>query len=359
MNRTSSAAPLAKLRGFTLVELLVVIAIIGILVALLLPAIQAAREAARRSQCQNNLKNIGLAILNYESSKRTLPPGALNHLKSGKNDVGWQVLIMPYVEESGLADELKRRQEEHLKANPGQPMTVEILAGAFPQGIGLYLCPTDTEIKDKFNNGISSTSYNGIMGSYASRYGIEDCEPKPYGGQHNCIGKKTSLSGPTNFDGLLTQDWPVKISTATDGMSKTAMVGERWYQLRAWTVGAYWASGPPGYSPMSGKPPEGPTPNAIVSSTKNLDARFPLNGDLNAVGYYVIHNNAAPYFDRPPMPSGGRKIMPYNDLLFGSFHTGGANFVYGDGSTHFLTDDIDIDTYLAVGSRNGDEVVGE
>jgi len=343
------------------VELLVVIAIIGILVALLLPAIQAAREAARRTQCQNNLKNIGLAILNYENAKGELPPGAVNHLKSGKNDFGWQVLIFPYVEESGMADEFKRRQEEHLKTNPGQPMTVEILAGAFPNGVGLYLCPTDTEIQDKFNHGISATSYSGVMGSYASSNGITDtdCEPKPYGGRHNCIGNPNSLAGAVNFDGLLIQDWPVKVGTATDGLSKTAMVGERWYQLRAWTVGLYWSSGPPGYSAMSMKPPRGPIKDSIISSTKNFDARFPLNGNLDAVGYYVIHNNAPPYYDRPPMPTGGKKIMPYNDLLFGSFHSGGANFVYGDGSVRFVTDGIDIDTYLALGSRNGNEVVGE
>jgi hypothetical protein len=285
----------------------------------------------------------------------------VNHLKSGKNDIGWQVLIMPYVEEEGLAEEFERLQAEYLIANPNNPMPVELLAGAFPEGIGLYLCPTDTEIKDKFGGGrIVSTSYAGVMGSYASSNGVSNCAPRIYpgGGQDYCVGNG-GLSGVSNFDGLLIQDWGVKLSSATDGTSQTMMVGERWYQLRAWTVGVYWTSTPPGYSPSSKKPPSGPTPNAIMSSSKNLDARYPLNANLNSVGYYVIHNNNAPYFDRPTMPPGADKSMGYNDLLFGSFHTGGANFVYGDGSVHFVTDGIDIDTYLALGSRNGADFAGE
>src|SRR3954469_3488637 len=96
--------------AFTLVELLVVIAIIGILVALLLPAIQAAREAARRTKCVNNLKNVALACLNYESSRKALPPGSLLVLdpKTGgaagtQSGLGWQVLILPFIERGGAA----------------------------------------------------------------------------------------------------------------------------------------------------------------------------------------------------------------------------------------------------------------
>jgi prepilin-type N-terminal cleavage/methylation domain-containing protein len=97
--RTTQSANWSRPRGFTLVELLVVIAIIGILVALLLPAIQAAREAARRSQCANNLKQVGLAILNYESTRRTLPPGAF--LGEGS---AWSAFILPYLEEGTVFD---------------------------------------------------------------------------------------------------------------------------------------------------------------------------------------------------------------------------------------------------------------
>src|SRR3954467_6091271 len=90
--------------AFTLVELLVVIAIIGILVALLLPAIQSAREAARRTKCTNNLKNIALACLNYESTKKTLPPASNTALKESQSGLSWAVLILPFIEESTVGD---------------------------------------------------------------------------------------------------------------------------------------------------------------------------------------------------------------------------------------------------------------
>ena len=97
--------------GFTLVELLVVIAIIGILVALLLPAVQAARESARRVQCQNNLKNIALACLNFETAKGELPPGSVNTSIQQGSGLGWPVQILPYVEESIVSEEARKIQE--------------------------------------------------------------------------------------------------------------------------------------------------------------------------------------------------------------------------------------------------------
>ena len=156
--------------GFTLVELLVVIAIIGILVALLLPAIQAAREAARRTQCQNNLKNIALACLNYENSHKVLPPGAINTGLAGPdgNGVGWPVIILQYLEESAIGsqvfDAIRKRQQD----NPNDPFDGYEIARLFGQSITLYSCPTDddltAQLANEQSNGYRGSSYSGVMG---------------------------------------------------------------------------------------------------------------------------------------------------------------------------------------------------
>src|SRR3954471_13300921 len=104
MKRTSDVGPGRRRTGFTLVELLVVIAIIGILVALLLPAIQSAREAARRTKCVNNLKNLGLACLNYESSRKTYPPSSTIATDISTNGLSWEVIVLPYIEEGGISE---------------------------------------------------------------------------------------------------------------------------------------------------------------------------------------------------------------------------------------------------------------
>src|SRR3954464_7877377 len=169
-----------RVLGFTLVELLVVIAIIGILVALLLPAIQAAREAARRTKCVNNLKNVALSALNYESSKKALPPGSLLVLdpKTGgaagtQSGLGWQVLILPFIEESGVSEDALAKYT----ANG----TADAYGGAMDAlnalQLQMYICPSDGEIallKDKFDTTAQNRrgmSYVGVTGSYYGRTG--------------------------------------------------------------------------------------------------------------------------------------------------------------------------------------------
>jgi prepilin-type N-terminal cleavage/methylation domain-containing protein len=342
-----------KRGAFTLVELLVVIAIIGILVALLLPAIQAAREAARRTKCVNNLKNIGLAMLNYESSKKTYPPSSTIADDISTNGLSWHVLILPYIEEASVSDTIKKALDDYRKANSGKDPDVysSVFSQANLADFNLYQCPSDTaiEIVDKFNSSLKSASYAGVTGSYISRFNDPTC-PSDY---KHANYLKTPCVTRLNIDGVLFPGGSVEVTVSkiTDGTSKTLMVGERWYQLRVWTAGNYYSSKPGGGIKTS-------TPTSVPcgsysSAAKNIDGRVPPNPNLEVVGGYTNHDNSK---DRPPLSNVPGKTQ-FNDLPFASFHKGIVNFVRADGGITTIQDDIAPDVYNAYGSRNGDEVV--
>jgi prepilin-type N-terminal cleavage/methylation domain-containing protein/prepilin-type processing-associated H-X9-DG protein len=347
--------------GFTLVELLVVIAIIGVLVALLLPAVQAAREASRRMKCQNNLKQIGLGCLNYESAKGSLPPGTMHGTMAGPDGraVGFHVLILPYVEQSGMSSQaiaaIKQREAAgQAGSNPFDAYEVMDIVG---KQLDLLLCPTDDDpsgqLDLEIDRGHKGTDYAGVMGSYAYRKSITSCNSTVTGGSDECIG---STTGIINYDGLLWQNQGVKLRTATDGLSNTLLAGERWYQMRSWAVGGYWTSNSDPNVDRRGNPPpvpKGPAPG-FVFAAKNVRGDIPINADLDVVGYYVSH---VPGVQRPTNGDGTPAILGLMDVPWGSFHAGGANFVLGDGSVKFLQDAIDPTVWVAAASRNGDESV--
>jgi prepilin-type N-terminal cleavage/methylation domain-containing protein len=235
-NRTES--------GFTLVELLVVIAIIGILVALLLPAIQAAREAARRSECLNNIRQIGIAFTNYESTKKKLPEGATQ--RYGVNPVtnalyssnptmfSWVSLLMPFIEEASLYDQVNWSipLDDRNTANPADT------SHHIP--FATYKCPSDIQV------GITNNWY-GARGNYAGNVGIGFIwmnDPSPtqdcFGGtttQYSCsqhpiappgsdkVNPEAARSSLSRF-GTFMVNKGRKISEFEDGTSKTAAISE-------------------------------------------------------------------------------------------------------------------------------------
>jgi prepilin-type N-terminal cleavage/methylation domain-containing protein len=348
-------------KGFTLVELLVVIAIIGVLVALLLPAVQAAREAARRMTCQNNLKQIGLGCLNYESARGTLPPSTLHGTMKDADGraVGYNVVILPYVEQTGMTSQISAAIKQREQAGQGttNPFDAHEIYKLVGPRVDLFLCPSDDNPATEDVSGTTldgnpmGLSYGGVQGSYKGRKNITGCDSAHTGGPDECVG---SGAGIINYDGLMVQGTGVEIKSATDGLSNTLMVGEKWYQMRAWPVGGYWTGNtdPGAGGPRSTAVPKGPAPG-FVFSARNVRAEVPINADFDVVGYYSGHKPGA---HRPINGDGLPNTLGLMDAPFGSFHATGANFVLGDGSVRFIGDDLDGAIYEAAASRNADDV---
>ena len=380
--RRSPASRSVSPLGFTLVELLVVIAIIGILVALLLPAVQAAREAARRMSCQTQMKNHALACLNYESTFRRYPPGATYGTKSngGNNGFSWSFHVLKFIEGANIADSIDAKLDKQLRADRTKPLhslSKELLEDIRTVS-SIFSCPSDGEAIDNFRiNGqdevLAASNYAGVMGSGLSRF--QDFSNT---GAEALIKESSEAGdhyiGNMSIDGVLTVPFGAKVAQVSDGTSKTLMLGERWYQLRAWSVGAWYSSiQSQSHMPIQERialkkssedvylPPDVPLTGAVASA-RNIKRSYTPSASLDSVknpagvgGYYHAHEDD----DRPGAVDDGLKNGLYNNLGFGSFHTGGANFAYADGSVHFLSEGMSDVVYISLGSRNGGETIDE
>jgi prepilin-type N-terminal cleavage/methylation domain-containing protein/prepilin-type processing-associated H-X9-DG protein len=356
---TQSIAPSA----FTLVELLVVIAIIGILVALLLPAIQAAREAARRSQCTNNLRQLGIAALNYESARKQFPYGrrsgkVANPDGSSSTVVQWGhlVYILKYCEENAIYDMIDFR--------PSPPADGTAVQPARLQKPNVFLCPSDgpdrmddVTCAQANNNwlGAGRTNYHGNGGNQSGRtYSIPTVAPaEDYREENN---------------GIYVTNIAIKIKQITDGTSHTAIYAERCLgdanNTRVetpsdWTVIATTTD---------------PNPNVVANGIYGKCAAatvLPGSSQWSCSGRNWVHGDYATSRYNHIMPpnavscsqsaAGSLNAVPINEEggahTASSRHSGGANMVTVDGSTHFVADSIDRLVWSAMGSRNGDEVV--
>ena len=313
--RTNFSRPL---HGFTLVELLVVIAIIGMLVALLLPAIQAAREAGRRSACMNNLKQIGVAIANYESDKKVYPAGAIwerwRPPNKGRSHGSLLVALLPYIEQRTLYDSFDFKQRVTDKqVFPGTSTKIGSTI------ISTYVCPSD--------------DHNGMFGdvavhNYSASNGPTEVFDNP---NCSCIHDYTNLWKPfemapidnrSKFAGPFTRlGVRIKPSRITDGISKTIFVGEVCVPCSVHAQ-AGWAT----------------TKNGNGYCTTLI----PINFD-------TCNMSAADACHRP---------CTWNtDVGFKSAHSGGAQFLFGDGSVQFLNESIDHQSYQYLGAKADGEAV--
>jgi prepilin-type N-terminal cleavage/methylation domain-containing protein/prepilin-type processing-associated H-X9-DG protein len=315
--------------GFTLVELLVVIAIIGILVALLLPAVQAAREAARRSECSNNLKQIGLALQNYAATHTTFPPGRFGcdtdnvSPCSGvpnANRIGPSmfVMILPYLEEQSLYDVFFQDRfvgGPWVTTSGGDISWVGRYREALRERPKMFVCPSD--------QAPACCEMDGFVVVGKSHFlPVNTCAATG-----NYAGVMASMEGPPANDlgvkigsGSFLYVKSLGLKEFTDGLSNTLFVGE-----------------------------------AIVSNTKSgggmvwsLGYRFStLRTAVNPINTPTGKGIVTTVADRPPMNG-----------AFQSAHPGGAQFVFGDGHVTFLDDNIDhLRVYAALATRNGSEVV--
>ena len=331
--RWSSRRRITIPTAFTLIELLVVIAIVGVLVALLLPAVQAAREAARRTQCTNNLKQIGVALHNFENSKRHFPAGYISTPGVGYRDPqtgdwrpgwGWLAILLPYVEESNLKDSLRWDLPCWDPAN----------SVAVKTSVSIYLCPSVGNQEPTV--GITDINLNVLNDAIFARANYV----------HN-VGWNDIWSSPatTNYDdpnlgcnGVMYRNSQIRVAKVSDGLSKTVFAGER----SPYLADAVWAGVVPGAKHYSY--------NEFASSGTGGPG---INYD-NAGSYVGANSGPSIYEDpqiiHPPNWPGGHTDQMYSE------HPGGANVLMGDGSVQFIIDDMQFSVFQALCSRQGDEI---
>ncbi|MDR2168613.1 MAG: DUF1559 domain-containing protein [Planctomycetaceae bacterium] len=326
--------------GFTLVELLVVIAIIGVLIALLLPAVQVAREAARRMKCSSNQKQVVLAMHNYHDSNLSLPPGAIGNVRGT-----WAISLFAFVEQTSIAEQYQWSQQYWGSIN--QPLLSDLV-------ISYYTCPSDG------NNNKSSTTYpedrehNYVvcMGREGVHYMIFQRTTNDY--ISNCLisgpdGTPPTFDKQSPYNAMFTAScrpttttmpvYPITMTldSINDGTSNTIAVSETIQGIPGPTGtdgrGVMWW----GYYCFfnTNQPPNTLFPD-IGYSDSTAHIRHPAS--------YVITST-----------SGGADSR-YMRLSARSWHIGGVNAGLGDGSVRFVQDQINLDVWRAAGSTNGDEI---
>ncbi|TWT39214.1 DUF1559 domain-containing protein [Blastopirellula retiformator] len=308
-------------RGFTLVELLVVIAIIGVLIALLLPAVQQAREAVRRISCNNQSKQLGLALHNYHDTFNSIPPGNYGMSGSGRYDgANWRVLVLPFIEQSALFDQLDftgRFEGDNLAGN-------EILRELIVPGL---ICPSSA--LDPFSNPHGRNDEKAMNISYAGISGGAPSTTQPLVGYMDCG------YGWFANNGMLLTNEATKLRDATDGTSNTMIVGEQSGLTDGQELTANYRGGWHG------------------ASSKDK-ASTPTCSKTWFAGTTTVRYN--PNYD---IITPGNSYQYRHNTVLNSFHPGGVNILLTDGSTRFISDTISLETLKNLAVRNDGQVLGE
>ncbi len=294
--------------GFTLIELLVVIAIIAILIALLVPAVQKVREAAARAQCQNNLKQVGLALHAYHDTNKRFPPGYISGYDGQGNDTGpgwgWAAFILPQIEQQPLYRAIRFDQDIAAPANAAARVAV----------LPVYVCPSDS----------APPTWTAMRYDTAGNPtgAVCDVAAANYVG---CFG----VSEPgVDGEGVFFRGSQVAIKDITDGTSTTMLVGERSFR---WGP-ATWAGSVTGAEIIP--PPGSPAPAGVEASA----------------GMILGHTFEG---------TGGPGAPGTEANGFSSAHSGGAQFLFADGHVQFLSTAMDHRIYRALSTRAGGEPVGD
>ncbi len=352
--------------AFTLIELLVVIAIIAVLIALLLPAVQSAREAARRAQCTNNLKQLGLALHNYESSNGAFPSGGestnfnVTPACSQFVDGGWSTLarILPYIEGNTSFNALNFNFAEYNDAY-GSNYT-----GA-SQVVAVFLCPSAVHSPDGGRDGIDPYDPNSAING---GFGYNDYGPTVYT-DISPVGQPGIGATPwtpyrnklTRANGLLKQG-KTRIAEATDGTSNTIAIAEDGGRdpryLSPYTEGYYDGVNArqavlSAMNPLDPGPAGGYTPYRRFWRWAEPDEGYGVSGTPNNGGKpsYEI----SPWGQSQPYIAQGNNAGANDEIS--SFHPGGANVVFGDGHVGFLKNSISPVVMRSLVTLNGGEVV--
>jgi prepilin-type N-terminal cleavage/methylation domain-containing protein/prepilin-type processing-associated H-X9-DG protein len=331
-------------KGFTLIELLVVIAIIAVLIGLLLPAVQKVRESASRMSCQNNLKQIGLAIHNYHDTRKALPP-------SHNATDGWTVMILPYTEQGNLYSQYK------LGIGFDQGTNQAVITGQ----VAIFACPSAPGQSGVFQITQSPSQY-GSAAQLPGMMGIIDygAVNQVFDGFYIASGLPVPPGYPNTCLGPLQPNTPTPLIAITDGTSNTIMIAEDAAQPSSYVLGKPVSTvRPPGKNTIKTEGIGTPTPDW---GWADPGFAYSINGCDPATGFVVQHDGSTAGLVSDgsggfTKPSGTPVFINGNNNgeLY-SFHTGGANVVFADGSVHFLTTSMSPAAFAALVTARGGEV---